>query len=399
MEAMRLGMLAYSYHANELYPFAFLLIGGCLATVTFGKSRSAALWFVAATVLFCFVPFLIGALLRSNVRLPYTAELTTIFPLTSFTGNFIESLWMFAGGALLSAVALSRKVAVSIAFIAFLSLISIYSGPRWAWVSQAAGDSARANALAIYDMSGFVDRYEPKRLMPIWWELNDPNWQMFVSFGEMTNLRWEPLHKPPELEAGKRILFLSSNGRLPKIESRLIGKQPFRLVPVATEHVQRDALGVDMLIADVTDVVTPDMIPDRTRFDRVAVPLSKFARPVIDGHISIATSDNPWESAKDAAYVIAGAYSRPHATTAYVHVRLRTETGVFGTWVTTDDGKKWFGHKATLVSSAPEDVYLQIPAHKNAQIVFGNGGTTSPSTATIFSVDILYEHPGARQGS
>ncbi len=377
MEAMRLGMLAYHYHANELYPFAFLVIGGALAAIPSGRSRIDALLIVLGAVVFCIEPWVMHGL---HVPSPV------------FIGNTVEPLWMLAGGALLAAAAFSRNAIVPLVFIAFLSFVSYGSGPKvWA-TSRADGEALRDRALAMYDMSAFVDRNEPNRYVKIWWELSDPDWPTLNSFGEMMYLEWDPLHKPPALVDGKRILLLSSNGSIPEIESHLVGRQPFQIVPIATGHVQRGTLGMDMVLADI---VAREVLPDLARYDRVTIPLSAFHLPVNDGHIRIDTSDKLWASA--AAYVIDGSYKRPHPTPAYLDVRLRTETGLFGVWLTTDDGKAWFGSRAVPASSSLRHVYLPIPAFKNAQIVFGNGGTTDKSSATIYSIDLLYERSPARK--
>jgi len=379
MEALHLGMLATSYHADELYPFDFLIVGGCFAVGVSRWTRRLALSFGIVVPVLCLAPWALRSLQNFHVTLSPTVQTLIYMPFLVFNGPLVEPLWMLSGAALLAGVVLRRTFLFPLGTIVLLSVVGS-STLGFSSASGATQSLARDRALALYDIASIIDKTSPDRRLPIWWTQTDPNWPLLVSLGEMMYLEWDPLHRPPVVTPGDRVTFLSSDGTLSKTEERLLTHQHLAALPVVQERVRRGTTVIDVVIADI--------VAHSGHFDQVQLPLSVLNLPVADDQVHIAAPGEPWVSA--AAYVITGAYKRRHPTTAYVRVQLRTETGIFGLWLTTEDGKAWLDRKSVPVTSMTQDVYLAIPAQKSAQIVFGNGGTNAATSATVYSISILY---------
>jgi hypothetical protein len=382
MEAMHLGMLLVSYHANELYPNAFLVFGACLAATKSRMQKSYPLSIATAAVALSLAPWALRSLPRFNVPLSQAAQTIIYAPFLVFSGKLIEPLWMAAGAALVLGTFLSRKVFVPIGMIGFMSLVGATT-LGYSSISGAEETAMRNRALSLYDIAGIIDKVEPQRRLPIWWEKSDPLWPLLVSLGEMMYIEWDPLHRPPTVAPGDRLIFLSSNGTLSATEEHLLKRQHLSTVPVVQQRVQRGAVGIDVAIADI--------VLSRADFHRVGIPLSGIKSPPSAGDrfLRVETPPGPWTNA--AIFRVPEELKRRQAGGGYVRVRFRVETGTVGVGITTKADQAWIDRKFFPSSPGIREVYLAVPAFSNTDhIVFCNGGDGTPSIALVYSAEALY---------
>lgn len=380
MEAMRLGMLAYLYHANELWPFAFFVIAGCVALGMSRLPKRQTYALAISAPILCLAPWLAASIGWITVPLPTNAEGGPLL----FSGHLIEPLWMFAGAALLFCIiSVSNLIvpAIAVAFVSFVSVLTVtIHGP----FAAPHDGSARNIALAIYDIVGFVDKTQSQSgPLPIWWDPKDPNNEAFQSLNEMLYLRYNPANTPPVVAPGDRVIFLSSNRALPNTAEPALRARHLELTPLERTYIERGSTRVDVTIAQIT--------PGSSTFKRIRIPLSEIAPPPPPGSTNapIATAPQAWSYA--AELQIPQAIKREHPGRAYIRLELRVDDGVLGAGATLADGNTFIDRKFYLSSPEIHDIFLTIPALRDAkQIVVTNGDHSSSSTGVLYSAEIDY---------
>jgi hypothetical protein len=388
MEAMRLGMLRYSYHANELWPFDFLIFGGCLAVglsrVT--PSRSYIVGIGAALV--CLAPMSLAAWVHALLKAHGVAPSPdNFYQPRFFSGPIVEPLWMLAGAALFVGVAYVRSwfvYGLALAFISLVSITTILDGSSYIISDDG---TQRNKALAIYDIARFIDTTQLESgQLTLWWDPKDRNLPVFQSLYELMYLHYNPTDTIPSVAPGDRVIFLSSDRALPATEETALAKRQLEMLPIAKDHVDRGSVHIAVTIADIA--------PSSARYWKVAIPLSQLNIPPPAGSISarVASAAQPWYYA--AVLPIPQAVKREHPGRAYVRVRLQVEEGQLGVGVTLPDGNTFIERKFYFDSPRIWDVYLTVPALKDAkQIVVTNGGAPIASHGRLYSAEILSLRP------
>ncbi len=491
MQLLHFNALQIWYHENMLWPFAFLVFGGCLATgLARLPSATVRAVGIAAPVL-CLAPWVFVASGWLHVPLPYgpqsgsPANSLLLPKIFLFSGTIVEPLWMLAGAGLLVGVALRRTWLFPIAAIAFLSMISIATIPYGSNVTSGLNPQGRDQTLSIYDLSGVIDANRGGRPIFFWWNVTDPDAPLFRSLGEM--YASNPF-EAPTIVAGERAVILSSDGRLGRVREDLAKRHHLRLFGVSTKHVQHGPIGVDVAIADLAparaqpdaqplvladiarivgkaganrsqlrfwwassdpdaqlfaaagkkmmkpalgdrvvvltsqhadnagksqllegepfalkpvsegrtahggvDVAVVDVALDDGAFEQHGLPLAGLQpqRAVSSGAVRIQTPAGPWEYG--ATLRIPQQLSIEHPGAAYIRVRVRVDEGILGVGATAADGSTFIDRQFFSSSAETREVYLAVPALKDAlQIVFCNGDRKASSSGLVSSIEIAY---------
>lgn len=402
MQLRHFNVLQIFYHENIMWPFAFLVFGGCFA---YGLSRvqsgRALLAIGVAGALLCFTPWVLAAF--GYIRLPLPNDPIVGAPPSSlllpaihiFSGNVVESLWVVAGAALLLGSIISRRWVFSLAATLFLSVISIAIIPPNSNVDAGPlKPDERNGPLMIYDMAQFIDDSRGTNPIAFWWDKNDARKQgIYYSLGEM--YIWNPFIAPV-ITADERVVILASDGRLKDVEHSLAVSMGLKILSAKTKHFQRGNLAIDVAIADIALTsrgTRPSVPPSRSlsaASGTVTIPLQEFIPGAPRGPVLIRTPKGPWQYAAEAR--IPDALARLHPATASLHLRFRVNSGIIGIGATTIDGSTFLARNFYRPTPYPRDASIVIPRFSDAsQIVICNGDSAASSSVMLYSVDLEYK--------
>jgi len=394
MQLLHWDMLSLFFRANTLLPFAYFIVGGFLALSLSRASARFELGFAASAAIICIAPWLLGAAGVIHAPLPFFPPIHSptqimVRPAVILYGDFSEAIWILAGAALLLGMWIFPFRILLLLPVAFFSLLSIAtistdSGIR---VPEDAGVSDRS--LAAFDAAGIIDKNVTERFV-LWWYPEEPDEDIFLSLGSMY-LQPTPAHFGP----GDRVIFLGSSELPPKSARPLLARNHLILEGPIRKEVQRGTVAFGLDIARLA--------LDPQFFGKTELSMASMASPMItvpspgfsNAGVNVTTPAQAW--AYGAVLRIPQEVRSAHPSGVFMRVRLRVNSGDMGVGITTKDGTAWVDRKFIHSSPIERDVYLTIPALKDAgDLVFCSNGANVASTASVRSVSILYEKATAR---
>jgi len=236
------------YWANILLPFDFLVIGGCLASSLMRTTTRAAISYGIIAPILAIAPWLAGAFGWVHVPLASSSPTNPNWMLQPvpvlLSGRINEPLWMLAGGILLIGATLIRHWSLRFGVVVFVTVVSIATITDESPIRLPGDAGFKDRTLIALDIAAVVDTFR-KGALTLWWDHDDRENKLFTSMSMMY-----PNYNPA-LFPGRRLVFLGSGGKPPETVLQQLRDKDLVLVPVAREHVQHGAIGIDFLIADV----------------------------------------------------------------------------------------------------------------------------------------------------
>ena len=380
MQRLHWDMLSLFFRANTLLPFAFPVVGGFLALSLSKTSVRSQFGLASSAAIICLTPWVLGAFGAVHAPLPAFSpgqSQIMLHPAKIIYGDSSETIWVFAGSALLIGIWLVPFRSFLLLPVTFFSALSIVLVSESIGIRLPNDPGVRNRTLTAFDAAGIIDSKSSDRFV-LWWNPTDLDADIFLSLGSMY---LDP--SPSRIRPGDRVVFLGSRESPLTIANPLLARDHLIVESPDRERVHRGTVSFGLDIAQIA--------LDPRFFGSAEVQMTKMAPPPAfsNGDADVTTPAVAW--AYGAVLPLPEELKSAHPSSAFIRVRLRVKTGDMGVGITTKDGGAWIDREFIRNSPVERDIYLTVPALKDAgALVFCSNGAPVASAASVQSVAILY---------
>ena len=364
LQANHFYVLQEGYNADALLPYAYVAIGGALASMLQSSAPRRQFGFIAVAFAIALGPWLL-------------ADLRLIFPAwTLFRGWGAAAAWI-AGGSLLLVVLVQRFRQPWAAAATALLFSIVNLGAASGQMTFSRDPSFKPRMLATFDASRALAPYNPQARALFWYDGRTSDGGVLrnvgVSYLGFVNDEFPVRLMRPnreEVGPGERVVLLTTTDDDPVAAARgALTRLGLAVALAGRTEVRRAGIAVRMFVIDLVPAPSDyDEIESRHAFKSelpaaVVTPAQRFAYASV-----VPLSDELSE----------------HRGPGYVRVRLTVEDGVVGVGVLTKDERGWIEKRVLTRPFKKRDVFLSVPDLSEAgPLVFLNGGAARAGRATV----------------